>query len=105
MQITDEVIEKIETAFNIKLCDWQKEYLKNDDIKIISTGRANGRILVYTIKTLLADDEQIKLRDLKRISKQVDKDYGVKYSKWYLKYILGVSKILTQAGLKTGLKK
>ena len=105
MQIADEVIEKIETAFNIKLCDWQKEYLKNDNVQTINAGRANGRILVYTIKTLLADDEQIKLRDLKRISKKVDKDHGVKYSKWYLKYILGVNKILTQAGLKTGLKK
>lgn len=66
-KIDDEIIQKIEKAFDFPLCDWQKAYLK-DKSDFISNGRRSGKTFISCLKILLTNDKKIKKADLNKFS-------------------------------------
>jgi hypothetical protein len=77
MEMIDmELIDKVQKALNLKLYDWQIDYILEKprvlDMRI--TGRRTGKTLAYIIKLLFTDSKPIRAYDFKEIED---------YSDWY----------------------
>ncbi|GEM_PF-1807441 len=98
--ITDEIIGKLEHVFGFPLHDWQKQYLKGDNIPFPS-GRGGGKTFAYCIRLLLGEHTPIDLHAVCEIDKLVDENHGLHYNRFFRDYIRDLNKQLIEAGFRT----
>ncbi|UWO24065.1 hypothetical protein [Marvinbryantia formatexigens] len=60
-------IEKLESIFGFKFYDWQKRYLKGDDMAIYGRGRGSGKTFIYCLRVLLEERAAFRLADFRSI--------------------------------------
>lgn len=99
--MTTESIEKIipviEKIFDIRLYEWQKQFLM--DLPHVSpTGRRNGRTFIYCIKLCLSDGEPMDFR-FNRSHDYVDEAHGPHYEGWFRRYFLDIHHALEEHGI------
>ena len=97
--ITEEMLPKIEKAFDFSLYVWQKDYLlgKRQGRTLV---RRNGNTFAYILRLLLSDGEPIKIKEL---TKYVDEYHGARYFMCFCEYCMEINDILLQNGFKTRL--
>lgn len=81
--LTEVDINKVEQALDIKLYDWQIEYLQGNGMNA-PYGRGNGKTLVYCIGLALSKGERIRLSELWKRSDEGER-YGKQYSNGWFK--------------------
>ena len=100
MKITDETLQVVEKALNLKLYEEQKQYLIHDGSYWFG-GRQSGKTLAYCIKLALSDGGPL---NMKKPIDVIDSDYGTEgnkrnYSLWFKKFFLEIWQTLKAAGL------
>ena len=96
--INEEILGKIEKAFDIKLYDWQRDYLLESHSKT-PTSRQSGRSFAKIIKLLLTTE--IKEREIRSFAK-----YGsIHYQIYFEKQVLEIDNKLKSIGIKTKLRR
>ena len=98
--ITQEMIPRIEKAFDFSLYVWQKDYLLGKRERI-SYVRKNGNTFAYILKLLLSDGKPIKINEL---TKCADGYHGPGYSMWFRDYCMKINDILLENGFQTRLQ-
>ena len=99
--ITYETIEKIEKTFDIKLYNFQKDYLLGMS-NHLGYMRASGRTFAYMLRLLLEDGEEIPFREV-RSGNYNDGHYGSEYKRWFSRELYELNLKLIKAGFKTRL--
>lgn len=100
----DAEIDLIEKALDIKLYEYQKDYLKcnkpfPDEIR---KGRGNGKTLIYIVRILITPGDPISVNDIRLFS---DTPYYVRlngaYSNWFTREFIKTYVALRNGNVKT----
>ncbi|HBL2217165.1 TPA: hypothetical protein LP521_001451 [Enterococcus faecium] len=59
----DQTIDKINKALNIKLYDWQIDYLRGNDDALSGKGRGSGKTFVQLIRIFMDNDDDIVFKN------------------------------------------
>ena len=94
--INEEVLGQIEKAFDIKLYDWQRDYLLDKPFKT-PTSSQSGRSFAKIIKLLLTTE--IKEREIRSFAKYE----SIHRQIYFEKQVLEIDNKLKSAGIKTKL--
>lgn len=97
-KIDDELIQKIEKAFDFPLHDWQKAYLK-DESDFMPGGRGNGKTFTICLKLLLTDEQTIKKSQLRNFADGFK--LKRKQAEEFISEILRINEILEENGIET----
>jgi hypothetical protein len=104
-----ELLNKIENTLNIKLHDWQKDYILDVprvlDMRI--TGRRTGKTLAYTIKLLFLSNKPIRAYDTREVGEYSDwycvtNDPNGKephYTQWFSRYLKDIYTEMVDNGI------
>lgn len=101
MQITEQVLSKIEDTFDLTLYDWQRDYLLGKTDTRMG-GRHNGNTFAYCIKLLLSDGKLIPRRES---GKWIDEWHNGYYTSWFKGYLEEINDKLISVGFETRLTK
>lgn len=97
-KIDDELIQKIEKAFDFPFRDWQKAYLK-DESDFMSGGRGTGKTFTICLKLLLTNDRVIKKSELLKFADGFK--LKRKQAEEFISEILRINEILEENGIET----
>lgn len=95
MDVTIEVISKLEKAFEIKLYDSQIQALINNDYNLFQ-GRRCGKTFVYMIKLALSEGEPISVNDFSIFSDRDKRETN--YTIWFKNEFMKVREVLKNNG-------
>jgi hypothetical protein len=109
-RIDIELLEKIEKALEIKLKDWQKDYILDIprvlDMRI--TGRCTGKTLAYVIKLLFSENKPLAAYRDRQVAEYSDwfsvtnrpERKEPHYTQWFRRYLWDICTALKENGLQ-----
>lgn len=75
MIITEETLSTIESVFDLKLYDTQREWILNNKFTFQPDTRRQGKTFAYCIKLALSDGEEIDMTTADKVRKYQDMYY------------------------------
>lgn len=94
---TMEMLKRIESVLGFRLEEWQRDYIMSDGIERLK-GRKNGMTLAHILKTLLIDEEPMKVY-MGNLGSITDEKYGRIYENFYLDELLKTRERLAESGI------